>query len=481
MTLNSSGPISLGGSTTGQSINLELGVSATALADINSTSFRTLAGVASGAISLSNFYGKSNASFFVAGLYNGSTYVGNCGFNGNGTSFTAIASDNLNTYNYIYRISASGTVNSSFSVTPNLTNVSNVGVNVFSVDSSNNIYILYQGSSYRASIINSSNAITTVYNIIATGYSGNGVNLSQGYAFDGTNIYYPSSVVSGGCCCSSSIGFVKTNTSGSGTLYYNDNFGGSPTPGTTITIDGSGNVYQVPFSSGNFYKFNSSGLGTANAVLTTGGIRAFSTYQSSYLAMAMVNTGVSFIGLYNISSFAGTTKPTLISSYSLSNGGDGTPVISSSSAVCFDSSGNSYFCFASTTSSSGFWVIKLNTSGTVQWSRNFSGYSSGSSPLNLTIAIVGTSVLISANIYKAGVGNAFFYNYPTDGSKTGSYTINGITTVISSSSINVTGNSVAFSSSALPGTPVRTASVSVSSTYTPTTGTSPITYAYSTL
>lgn len=60
MTLNASGPISLGGSTTGQSINLELGVSATALASINSSSFRTLAGVASGQISLSNFYGKSN-------------------------------------------------------------------------------------------------------------------------------------------------------------------------------------------------------------------------------------------------------------------------------------------------------------------------------------------------------------------------------------------------------------------------------------
>jgi hypothetical protein len=60
MALNSSGPLSFGGSTTGQSINLELGVSATALASINSTAFRTLAGVASGQISVSNFYGKSN-------------------------------------------------------------------------------------------------------------------------------------------------------------------------------------------------------------------------------------------------------------------------------------------------------------------------------------------------------------------------------------------------------------------------------------
>ena len=60
MALNNSGPLSMGGSTVGQSINLELGVSATALASINSTSFRTLAGVPSGQISISNFYGKSN-------------------------------------------------------------------------------------------------------------------------------------------------------------------------------------------------------------------------------------------------------------------------------------------------------------------------------------------------------------------------------------------------------------------------------------
>jgi len=60
MTLNSSGPISLGGSTTGQSINLELSQSATAQISMNDANVRTLAGVASGAIIVpTNFYGKS--------------------------------------------------------------------------------------------------------------------------------------------------------------------------------------------------------------------------------------------------------------------------------------------------------------------------------------------------------------------------------------------------------------------------------------
>ena len=60
MPLNSSGAISIGGSTAGQSINLELGRAATASSNLNESGLRTLAGVASGQISLSNFYGKSN-------------------------------------------------------------------------------------------------------------------------------------------------------------------------------------------------------------------------------------------------------------------------------------------------------------------------------------------------------------------------------------------------------------------------------------
>lgn len=60
MTLNASGPLSIGGSTAGQSINLELGRAAGATSNLNESALRTLAGVASGAISISNFYGKSN-------------------------------------------------------------------------------------------------------------------------------------------------------------------------------------------------------------------------------------------------------------------------------------------------------------------------------------------------------------------------------------------------------------------------------------
>lgn len=66
MALNSSGPISLAGSTAGQSIAVELGQSASGQISLNDTNVRTLAGVSSGAITMpTNFYGKSNAPTFA--------------------------------------------------------------------------------------------------------------------------------------------------------------------------------------------------------------------------------------------------------------------------------------------------------------------------------------------------------------------------------------------------------------------------------
>jgi hypothetical protein len=76
MALNPSGIMSIGGPSTGSSINLELGLSATANSSLNQADFRTLAGIPSGVISLSNFYGKSNVQFTVRGVFFGGTAPG---------------------------------------------------------------------------------------------------------------------------------------------------------------------------------------------------------------------------------------------------------------------------------------------------------------------------------------------------------------------------------------------------------------------
>ena len=69
MALNASGPISLGGTTTGQSIAIENGGNGTTQISLNDAAVRSLAGVASGAIVMpTNFYGKSNTASFIGGL-----------------------------------------------------------------------------------------------------------------------------------------------------------------------------------------------------------------------------------------------------------------------------------------------------------------------------------------------------------------------------------------------------------------------------
>lgn len=112
MTLNASGPLSFGGATTGQSINLELGVSATALASINSTSFRTLANVPSGQISVSNFYGKSN-SFgwisYITGSGNQASTTNAFFADPSGNTYFSYKGNSNADYNSLARINSSGT------------------------------------------------------------------------------------------------------------------------------------------------------------------------------------------------------------------------------------------------------------------------------------------------------------------------------------------------------------------------------------
>ena len=61
MALATSGTMSIGGSTATRSINLELGRGATATSSLGEADFRGLAGVASGAISMSGFHGASSS------------------------------------------------------------------------------------------------------------------------------------------------------------------------------------------------------------------------------------------------------------------------------------------------------------------------------------------------------------------------------------------------------------------------------------
>jgi hypothetical protein len=140
MALNNTGALSLGGSTAGESINLEMGLSATAQISLNDTVIRGLAGVTSGQISISNFYGKSNVSYFTAMQYNASS-TGQGGWAANGVTIDSNRNIYTTTSNSstvrVIKYDAGGTI-----LWQRLVAVgANSNTSMF-CDSSNNIYFM---------------------------------------------------------------------------------------------------------------------------------------------------------------------------------------------------------------------------------------------------------------------------------------------------------------------------------------------------
>jgi hypothetical protein len=112
MALNGSGPISLAGATAGESIAVELGLSATGTISLNTASVRTLAGVPSGAIVMpTNFYGKSNTFTYTmtSNTLNGNlrSLVVSAGWN---QSTNVIANINSGVYAYSNSTGTAGLV-----------------------------------------------------------------------------------------------------------------------------------------------------------------------------------------------------------------------------------------------------------------------------------------------------------------------------------------------------------------------------------
>jgi len=116
MALNTSGPISLAGATTGQSIAVELGLSTTGTISLNQANVRTLANVPSGTIIMpTNFYGKSNRTV-LAVTYSANTTNATVAINSL-SGYVAGKSDitiTINTGIYVY---ATSTANSGLTIT----------------------------------------------------------------------------------------------------------------------------------------------------------------------------------------------------------------------------------------------------------------------------------------------------------------------------------------------------------------------------
>jgi hypothetical protein len=413
MALNSSGPISLGGATAGQSINLELGQAATATASINAANFRALAAVPSGQISLSNFYGKSSNTYWVAkygSIQAGQTMAGPSGsvyFLGRWAStnkLTWCAVNGDTTTAYTRTTSGSG----GSSIPPSAAFYSSSADRLLSIGSEYNHRIVASTGTYSAG------------NTVGTYQQQNGY--ASGF---GSNLYSAGILIYNTCYGSDEYGYVFSFSSGGSVNWGRRASTSNSTYARAVASDGSGNLYvagvSLPSYRPTVWKFNSSGTFqfSNTQALTTSGYGAF--------AIAVNSAGTTIYTLGRSSSNVGVlTKwnSTGVVQWSVSIGGSNGIFLGS---ICTDTSDNVYVLgeYSYTGSGTPMLFAKFNSSGTLQFQRNIqfnTEYMRQSERANCLVSDGQGGIVFSCN-HGSFTPVVLFGKLPEDGSKTGTYTM----------------------------------------------------------
>jgi uncharacterized delta-60 repeat protein len=461
MALNSSGPLSFGGSTAGQSINLELGVSATATASIDSAAFRGLAGVPSGAISLNNFYGKSSESYWI-GLLNGGTddqgyaiavdsdsnvYVGGQS-NLGGTGKIQLAKYN-----------SAGVIQWQRSLAPTIYCTGIV------LDSSNNVYISGVGNSYQIQVAKYNSSGTIQWQRSLTPSARNGYAYS--IALDSSANVYICGDAYDTSFSSEAIQIVKYDTNGNiqWQRSLQSSFASVIDVGKGVAVDSSGNVYACGYSpptefSGEYQayliKYDTSGTlqwqrklhgsgskDYAYAVAVDSSSNVYVVGETDYLDPFGQSDGL--IAKYNSS---GTIQwqRTFGNVTGFSYGA------TRIQAISVDSSANLYICgITSRYSPDTLLIAKYDTSGTIQWQRNMAN---GTRVRGYGIAVSSSSVYVCGELRESSNNDFIIAKLPNDGSLTGTYTVGA------SSIVYATTTKVSLTSTLTAGTASLTASTS---------------------
>lgn len=447
MALNSSGPISLGGSTTGQSINLELGQIATAVISLNDSNVRSLAGkttAGSPVIIPTDFWGKSAVTYWIATIFDSyatTTYsspgggidysatqnsVYACWGAWNGASGKGrVIKLNADTGALQYLYQHSGNNTRTF---PNA---------VFADDAHNQVVYLCRQN------INSSGIVAYYYptafkmsqNLVPSAY------LRYNYILNANNLYYGSWFNQATGNFHSIIGY-SSNTAAE--FLINNTITDYSTP-YTITPANNINVIQgANDSSGKTYYSLA-----ANAGSTTAGYGGFVFSNSSGLAGSWTVNKAAAAPTYGngVGVNSSGTKilvimrsSTTLKSYKMLDASGNvlwevsTTVPIGCHTVKFDSDDNVYiYTGISATSAS---IIKYNSSGVMQWQRTITGNGFGG---NVTAyGMVGMQIkngfmLINLPMSYTGVG-CVVMKLPLNGSVTGTYTTGGASITIAASS-----------------------------------------------
>jgi hypothetical protein len=228
---------------------------------------------------------------------------------------------------------------------------------------------------------------------------------------------------------SSNPGVLKTDSNGTNQVYYNI---GNGTYGTGVAYNPSNDlIFYLSTGSASVYR------GELTCINTSGTVQWSKYFTNTYSTIE--RNAISFDSSNNIYVAAWAADNATNGGYALAVKFDssgnlqwsrkldvGTGSQDQYSASVVDSSGNIYFVGA--TGSSGL-IVKYNSSGTIQWQRTMTNCSFND------VRVESNAELIVSGTLSTASGEGLIIRVPTDGTKTGTYTLDGVSLNYSASSL----------------------------------------------
>jgi uncharacterized delta-60 repeat protein len=354
------------------------------------------------------------------------------------------------------------------------------------VDSSGNVYVtgptLSQGAGGQDALITKYDTSGTIQWQRTLG--GSSTDYGQGIAVDSSGNVYVTGYTDSYGQGNYDVLITKYNTSG--TIQWQRTLGGSVLdPGYGIAVDSSGNVYVTGYT-------NSQGAGAYDVLITkydTSGtiqwqrILGGSGNDIGY-GIAVDSSGNVYVTGFTDSQGAGNSD-VLITKYNTSGTIQWQRILGGTAndggqGIAVDSSGNVYVTGYTNSQGAGsndVLITKYDTSGTIQWQRTLGG-SITDYGWGIAVDSSGTVYVTGQTASTSGTGiNVLITKLPGDGSKTGTYTVGGVSFTYAASTLTAATSTLTAATSTL----TAATSTLTSSTSTLTSATSTLTSSVTTI